>query len=39
VPRRYGRLRVTGSSLAARGRLTLHRDGSLTGRLGGRRVR
>ena len=38
LARRHGRLRVTGSA-AARGRLILHRDGSLTGRLGGRRVR
>jgi pimeloyl-ACP methyl ester carboxylesterase len=35
--RRHGKLRVTGRA-AARGTLTLHRDESLTGRLGGRRV-
>jgi pimeloyl-ACP methyl ester carboxylesterase len=35
--RRRGRLRVTGRA-AAGGTLILHRDGSLTGRLGGRRV-
>jgi hypothetical protein len=36
--RRHGRLRITGRA-AARGTVTLHRSGRLTGRLGGRRVR
>ena len=38
LARRHGKLRVTGRA-AARGTLTLHRDGSLSGRLGGRPVR
>jgi hypothetical protein len=36
--RPHGALRVSGRA-AARGRLVFHRDGSVTGRLGGRRVR